>query len=304
MTSSRRFLSPLRYPGGKAKLAPYLARIISSQNRSIETYCEPYAGGAGAGLQLLSDGYVSNLIINDLNPGIAAFWRCVFQHTEQFVGMIWDVEVSVTQWKIQRAIYSSPEDHNDLALGLATFYLNRTNRSGILNARPIGGLDQTGRWLIDARFNKEDLIARIWHLMTMASCVTLKEERAISLIRTLNRRSKPVLLYVDPPYVVPGEELYMTDHSWSEHSKLEQALDTSPHPWILTYDVDDRTRALYKNFRCLKFGISHTAQVQKVGREYMFFSRGLRVPDRHVLKEEGVWVPAAESGVLRHPANG
>ncbi|OZE86608.1 hypothetical protein CH298_19815 [Rhodococcoides fascians] len=303
MTSSRRFLSPLRYPGGKAKLAPYLARIISSQNRSIETYCEPYAGGAGAGLQLLSDGYVSNLIINDLNPGIAAFWRCVFHHTEQFVEMIWDVEVSVAQWKIQRAIYSSPENHKDLALGFATFYLNRTNRSGILNARPIGGLDQTGRWLIDARFNKEDLVARIWNLMTMASCVTVKEERAISLIRTLNRRSKPVLLYVDPPYVVPGEELYMTDHSWSEHSKLEQALDTSPHPWILTYDVDDRTRALYKNFRCLRFGISHTAQVQKVGREYMFFSRGLRVPDRHVLKEEGMWVPA-EIGVVRHPANG
>ena len=69
----------------------------------------------------------------------------------------------------------------------------------------------------------------------------------------------------------------MTDHSWSEHQKLEQVLTGSPHPWILTYDADDRTRELYRDFRCLRFGISHTAQVQKVGREFMFFSRGLRV---------------------------
>ena len=295
MTGSLRFLSPLRYPGGKARLAPYLARIISSQGRSIDTYCEPYAGGAGAGLQLLSEGYVSKLIINDLNPGIAAFWRCVFGDTDRFVRMINDVEVSIAEWKSQKQIYALPGDHDDLALGFATFFLNRANRSGILSARPIGGLEQNGRWLIDARFNKEDLVSRIEYLSTMASYVTVREERAIDLVRTLNRRTRPVLLYVDPPYVVPGEELYMTDHSWEEHAKLERVLNSSPHPWILTYDVDGRTRELYRNFRCLQFGISHTAQIQKVGREYMFFSRGLRVPDRHVLRSEGVWVSAAST---------
>ena len=99
-------------------------------------------------------------------------------------------------------------------------------------------------------------------------------------------------MYVDPPYVVPGEELYMSDHSWIEHERLENVLTKSPHPWILTYDADDRTRELYRDFRCLRFGISHTAQVQKVGREFMFFSRGLRVPDRHVMRDKGVWVAA------------
>lgn len=289
------YLSPLRYPGGKARLAPYLARVLASQSTTVDTYCEPYAGGAGAGLRLLSDGHVTKLIINDLNPGIAAFWRSVLFDTDAFAAMVAQCAVDVENWHKQRAVYAAPNDHDDLALGFATFFLNRTNRSGILSARPIGGLEQTGNWLIDARFNKDDLIQRIENLRVLAPQVDVRRERAIELIRTLNRRKRPVLLYVDPPYVVPGEELYMTDHSWPEHQKLQQVLTGSPHPWILTYDADDRTRELYRDFRCLRFGISHTAQVQKVGREFMFFSRGLRVPDRKVMLDEGAWIPAGSA---------
>lgn len=291
--SALTFLSPLRYPGGKGRLAPYLARVLASQARAVDTYCEPYAGGAGAGLHLLAEGHVSKLIINDLNPGIAGFWRAVFFDTESLVERIERCHADVAVWHQQRAVYLAPEGQSDLDLGFAIFFLNRTNRSGILGARPIGGLEQTGNWLIDARFNKPDLIARIRRLGELAAQVDIRQKRAIDLIQTLNRRSRPVLMYVDPPYVVPGEELYMTDHSWDEHRRLEQCLRGSPHPWILTYDADDRTRELYRDFRCLRFGISHTAQVQKVGREYMFFSRGLRVPDRSVMRSEGVWIPAS-----------
>lgn len=287
--------SPLRYPGGKGRLAPYLARVLASQSATIETYCEPYAGGAGAGLQLLTDGHVSRLIINDLNPGIAAFWRSVFFQTDAFIALVADCAVDIHNWHRQRTVYRTPPEHDDLALGFATFYLNRTNRSGILGARPIGGLEQTGNWLIDARFNKPDLIERILNLRRLAAQVDVRQERAVELIRTLNRRKRPVLMYVDPPYVLPGEGLYMTDHSWPEHEKLERVLTKSPHPWMLTYDADDQTRELYRDFRCLRFGIAHTAQVQKIGREFMFFSRGLRVPDRHVMRDEGVWVAAKNS---------
>lgn len=286
------YLSPLRYPGGKGRLAPYFARLLASQSTTVDTYCEPYAGGAGAGLQLLNDGHVSKLIINDLNPGIAAFWRSVFFNTDAFVDMMMGCAVDLENWHRQRAIYLDASPQDDLTLGFATFFMNRTNRSGILSARPIGGLEQTGAWHIDARFNKVDLVNRVRVLGALAPQVDVRQERATDLIRTLNRRTRKVLMYVDPPYVVPGEELYMTDHSWVEHKKLERMLAKSPHPWILTYDADDRTRSLYENYRCLRFDISHTAQVQKIGREYMFFSRGLRVPDRQVIRGSGDWVPA------------
>lgn len=285
------YLSPLRYPGGKARLGPYFARLLSSQTAQIDTYCEPYAGGAGAGLYLLMHGHVERLVINDLNPGVAAFWRATLHHTDDFITAVRTCQVTLDTWHQQRAIYANPTDHDDVALGFATYFLNRCNRSGILNARPIGGLEQTGKWKIDARFNKPDLIQRIRTIATLSSRIDVQQKPATTLISTLNRRRRPVLLYVDPPYLAQGDELYMTEHTWHDHNRLATLLHRSPHPWVLTYDNGDRIRSLYPDLRCARFNISHTAQTQKVGKELIFFSRGLRVPDIRILKDrEGCWV--------------
>lgn len=286
-----RYLSPLRYPGGKAGLGPYFARLLASQRIEIETYCEPYAGGAGAGLFLLTEGHVDRLLINDLNPGVAAFWRACLTQPDAFNELLDQCRVDLDNWHTQRAIYTTPAGRDDLELGFATYFLNRTNRSGILSARPIGGLEQTGRWLIDARFNKPDLIARIKALAALADQIDVRQQSATDLLSGLNRRRRPVFLYVDPPYIAQGDELYMTEHTWNDHNRLAALLRRSPHPWVLTYDNGDRIRSLYPDVRCARFSISHTAQTQKVGKELMFFSRGLRVPDIRILRDrEGRWV--------------
>ena len=93
-----RYISPLRYPGGKGRLAPYITRLIAAQPVRPSSYAEPFAGGAGAALRLLVDEEVRSICINDLNPGIAAFWRCVFYNTEAFVTRIETDDVSVEAW--------------------------------------------------------------------------------------------------------------------------------------------------------------------------------------------------------------
>ena len=285
------FISPLRYPGGKAKLAPYFARVMASQPVRVATYAEPYAGGAGAGLYLLSEGHVDRLLINDLNPGIAAFWRSVVKTPDKFIERIESEEVTLESWRRHRKIYLSPHEVDDLDLGFATFFLNRCNRSGILTARPIGGLEQTGKWKIDARFNRPGLVARIRHIQTIASRITVTEKSALDFVSSVSRRVNPVLFYVDPPYLVKGEELSMSSHSWGDHEKLAKILSKSRHPWILTYDADQRVRNLYPSNRCLEYSISHTAQSQKIGRELMLFSRGLRIDDLIIASNrKGSWV--------------
>ncbi len=287
----KQYLSPLRYPGGKAKLGPYFARLLASQSVTVDSYCEPYAGGAGAGLYLLMHGYVDRVLINDLNPGIAAFWRAALRQSDAFIDRVETSAVTVEAWRKHRAIYMSPTAQSDLDLGFSTYFLNRTNRSGILSARPIGGLEQTGNWKIDARFNKPELIDRIRALAEHAQQIEVKQEPATRLIVRLNRRKRRVFMYVDPPYIKQGEELYMSTHDWNDHARLAQLLDLSSHPWVLTYDVDQRVRALYPNLRCMRFGISHTAQTRKVGSEFLFFGQGLRVPDLLILPDrEGQWI--------------
>jgi DNA adenine methylase len=285
------FISPLRYPGGKAKLGPYFARILASQRISIHAYAEPYAGGAGAGLYLLSEGYVEQLLINDLNPGIAAFWRSIVYSTDEFIARVEREEVSLKSWHRHRDIYQSPNGATDLDLGFATFFLNRCNRSGILNARPIGGLEQEGKWKIDARFNRVNLCARIRHIQSMSGHISVSEKPALEFVTTVSRRTNPVLFYADPPYLIKGEELYMSAHSWEDHVRLAKMLLRIRHPWILTYDFDERVRNLYPSNRCLEYRISHTAQSQRVGREFMLFSRGLKVGDLTVASNrKGAWL--------------
>lgn len=278
------YLSPLRYPGGKAKMADFFARIIQAQPSPATVYAEPFAGGAGAALRLLEDGAVKRIILNDKNPGIFEFWRNVYHRTDQFVDDIRRTMPSVDEWHVHREIYMSPEAADPYELGFATFFLNRCNHSGILSARPIGGLEQQGNWKIDARFNPEYLAKRIEYVAQKRDQVQLHNLDALDFMTILESEVDTVFTYVDPPYIQQGEELYMQQFGDEQHQSLSERLADTDLQWVLTYDAhksipDD----LYKGRRCAAFGIAHTARKQHIGREYIVFSDGLEIPDLQVL---------------------
>ena len=209
-----RFISPLRYPGGKAKLAPYIASLINAQQIPPRYYAEPFAGGAGAALKLLHEGIIEHIYLNDLNPGIAAFWRAITQTPEEFNHLITTCELNIDAWKHYKNIYDTPQNKDDLTLGFATFYLNRTCRSGILGARPIGGMEQTGKWKIDARFNRDNLSHRIRTIAAMADNITITESESIDFLTTMEEHGGNIFVYADPPYLGQGEGLYL--HAFDE----------------------------------------------------------------------------------------
>jgi DNA adenine methylase len=241
-------------------------------------YAEPFAGGAGAALRLLADEVVQAIQLNDLSPGIAAFWRTVFFQTEDLAHRIETAHVDIEHWQEARAVFLSPAGHSDLDLGFATFILNRCNRSGILGARPIGGMEQEGRWKIDARFNRAALAARVRFLGEYRRRVQVHERDARDFLATIEPLGEAAFLYVDPPYMVQGENLYLDSLSLADHAELAEQLRTSRVPWMLTYDVSEKvTQDLYAGYRTAKFSIAHTAQSQHVGRELVVFSENLDV---------------------------
>jgi len=287
-----RYLSPLRYPGGKAKLAPFFERVIRQQTVRPKHYAEPFAGGAGAALRLLVDGVVTSIHLNDINPGIASFWRCVFQEGERFARAIESAEVTLETWRSAQETYLDPETADSFDLGMATFFLNRTNRSGILTAGPIGGLEQTGNWKIDARFNKESLAARVRLLYSFRRSVSLYELDALDFLEEIEPLQTEALVYVDPPYIQQGDDLYMHAFDMDAHRQLSKQLTETSLPWVLTYDVDKKiSDELYNEHRLATFDISHTAHVQHVGSEYVVFSPKLKLPDMQVTaRAAATWI--------------
>jgi len=286
------YLSPLRYPGGKARLATYIAELISAQRPRPRIYAEPFAGGAGAGLHLLVNGVVEAIKINDFDPGVAAFWRCVFNDTEAFVNMIEACDITPPAWQRHRKTYGNPDGQDDLTLGFATFFLNRTNRSGILTARPIGGLEQTGAWKIDARFDRRALADRIRYISDFRHRVTVTQRDARDFLTSLEPAGRDHLVYVDPPYITQGDALYLDRLSYTDHQSIADQLIASRLRWFMTYDVDERiTDELYPDLRCAIFNIKHTAHQQHVGTEYAIYSDNLAVPSLEITRHDrGQWV--------------
>ena len=292
--------SPLRYPGGKGGLAPFLGNLLELQQDRCDVYVEPFAGGAGAALRLLLDEFVDEVVLNDLDAGIAAFWRCVFQRTEELAEMAEGAIVTVEEWHRHRQAYElRGTGQDELALAFATFFLNRTNRSGILNARPIGGLRQTGVWKIDARFNRAGLSRRIRTLGGYRNLVTICEEDGIRMVSRF--LSKKTFVYADPPYLVRGSDLYLDTLTWQDHERLAHLLSGSNARWMVTYDNDERVHALYPQQRRACFSIAHTAARPHVGQELAVFANSLRVDNLTGLGRGAVFDNSESDGRLGGP---
>src|SRR5262245_30923227 len=131
-----RYNTPLRYPGGKQRLAPFIAELLRINRLSGGHYAEPFAGGAGVAVHLLLSGQTGHIHLNDSSPAIYAFWRSIQRHADEFCQRIASASLTVNEWRRQRHILLHPRSFSQLELGFSLFYLNRCNRSGI----PNGGL--------------------------------------------------------------------------------------------------------------------------------------------------------------------
>lgn len=275
----RQYATPLRYPGGKAKLANFIKLIYQQNNLLDGHYVETYAGGAAVALSLLFLEYASEIHINDLSKPVYAFWHSVLYETEGFCELIRSAKVTIEEWDRQKAIQRRAETTSLLELGFSTFFLNRTNRSGIINGGIIGGKDQNGVWKIDARFNKSALIDRIKKVARYRRRINLYNEDASAFLQTiLPNLPARTLCYLDPPYFVKGQGLYEDYYQAADHAEIARLVSQITHPWIVSYDNAPEIAELYKSYRSIAYNLSYSAADRYKGAEIMFFSEGLTLP--------------------------
>ncbi len=277
--------SPLRYPGGKVSLTEVLQKIIYTNGLQGCTYIEPFAGGAGAGLKLLREGHVDRVIINDADRAVFCFWNSVMKRTEELVERIQTTPLTMTEWRQQREIYRSPGRRSQVEIGFAAFYLNRCNRSGIIkNGGPIGGISQKGQWKLDARFNRDDLAARIEDLATYGDRITVLREDAADLIRNLDTyvaNGDSHFVYADPPYYMKGRELYLSHYQDADHQAFADLMCREANcPWVITYDDVPRIRELYGNEQLFSFNLRYSAhQASTNGNEVLIAPAHVTIPE-------------------------
>ncbi|HBO5741812.1 TPA: DNA adenine methylase [Pseudomonas aeruginosa] len=273
MSSAPSFVTPLRYPGGKGRLGAWLAGLIEHNGLKKGCYVEPYAGGAGAAVYLLVNNHIDRIAINDLDPVIYAFWWAVINDTDRLVSMILETPVTMDTWHQQREIVVNQCDVDRTTLGFATFFLNRTNRSGIITGGVIGGQRQTGKYLIDARYNKPELVSRIRRIGSQRERIKLFNMDALQLLNhpglELDAQS---LIYLDPPYYEKGSQLYRNHYLPDDHQCIANAVMDIQVPWLVTYDNCDEIRQLYAQASGVEFSLHYsTHMLRPRSTEVMFF---------------------------------
>ncbi|MEL7832869.1 DNA adenine methylase [Fodinibius sp. Rm-B-1B1-1] len=276
-----KFYSPLRYPGGKAKLTEFLSNVIEKNKISGCTYIEPYAGGAGAALSLLILEKVDRIVINDFDKAIYSLWDILINDHKYLIDKIREKDISIKEWNKQRDIYQDP-DSNKYELGFATFYLNRTNHSGIIEGRPIGGFDQSSKWGIGARYKKETLIKRIKKIALYNSRIDVTNKDGIQLMNDFDHQNGRQLFYIDPPYYVKGSSLYLNHYESSDHKALADFLNKNVDlNWILTYDNVPEILELYADRSRKTFDINYSANTHRKAKELMIYSNSISFPTEY-----------------------
>lgn len=272
------YYSPLRYPGGKNCIFPFVSKLFYENQLIGSSYAEPYAGGAGLALRLLFEGYVEHIYINDLDKALYSFWKSIINNPREFCEWIEHVDVSIENWHKYKEIQNHSSSVDCFELGKSTFFLNRTNISGVIKGGIIGGQKQTGIFKIDARFNKKDLISRIIRISNIKDRITVSNLDGLEFIGKLSKKKEDIFIYLDPPYFQKGSDLYMNFYSEEDHKKLSKFVHKMKKLWMVSYDNHEFILNLYSNSKKIVHKLSQSAS-NRVGDEILIFSEKVHYID-------------------------
>jgi len=250
--SIERDISPLRYPGSKQKLIPYIEEILRYNSKSPDNIVEPFFGGGSITLSLLTRGLVERAIISDYDPLVSSFWSVLFYEPGVLIEFINKVRVNLKVFYSFKEISRSPGSHTKHELAKACLFLNRTSFSGIVasSSGPIGGAKQQSAYSIDCRFNKESIIKKIEYIAAFNKQVIVLSydwKNAISYaLKNLNRKElNKSIFYFDPPFFHKANNLYNTYFNNEQHVALSVFLHKFRYLWILSYDNTPEIHSLY-----------------------------------------------------------
>lgn len=270
--------SPLRYPGGKTQLAPFVSDLLRINDLQQGVYAEPFAGGAGLAWRLLLSGQVGEVWLNDIDPCVYALWDAVLNQPDALCERIAETPITLDEWHRQRSVFL---DSNALTLDRAfsTLFMNRTNRSGILLGGVIGGKSQDGTYKLDCRFNRVELIRKIQRISRHRDVVRLTRLDAAECITQWSEQLPPrSLINIDPPYFVKGQELYINFYTPADHASLAAVIRKLRCPWMLTYDDVPQVEDLYSGLPIYRKSLVYYAQVKRKANELLVLSPQLQAP--------------------------
>jgi DNA adenine methylase len=257
--------SPLRYPGGKTRVA----RRFKPYFPPHTGYREIFAGGAAI---FFSKRKARKNWLNDLHPGLYAFWVAVRDRFEAFAEECRKEptpgrKARFDYWAFKRRdLMESRGQHHLLERAVQFYYLNRT----VWGGRVVFDPSRKSRLYFSNPEGWSRLEKKLAHLAKVSAKLRRVRITCEDYAKCLKGATQDTFIYADPPYYResdghPTDKLYDKSFGFDCHARLAELLRDSPAKIMLSYDDCDEVRALYKGWRIeeLQWKYSGTYAVSK-----------------------------------------
>lgn len=263
-----------RYPGGKTKLSKNIlleiGEILNGSDSAVFedteqkfTFIDPFVGGGSIALGVINQYSKAKLVLNDMDRLIQHFWLSMYCP---------DLTENIIEYIRQ---YSNPsvEDFNHLRSlaeqdmletsteGFLALFFNRTAFSGILKSGPMGGYEQKGKYKIDCRYNADKLISNIKNISEVMQSRSVDYWRCDFRV-LLNKYidDKDCFVYLDPPYMVQGKQLYNHFMEYDDYVEMAEILKKAKFKWLLSHDDNPEFIKLFEDWANIKTieGVAYT----------------------------------------------
>lgn len=236
-------LSPMRYPGAKNRLLPVLMEHLDQMIGDQKHFADVFVGGGSVLLEVARKYPKLNLYANDKDYWMYCFWKVVADSDTKKLDELLKLMASHPTLEL---FYKLREEvtTDEIRCAYKAIFFNRTTFSGILYSGPIGGKDQKSKYTVDCRYNYDKLKKKILECHNLLIGRTIVDNQDASTFITIN--GPDCSLYLDPPYYIKGDILYIEKMSEDDHKHLAQLLSSRKN-WVLSYDDCPEIRELYKD---------------------------------------------------------
>lgn len=285
--------SPLRYPGGKNKIADQIASMAPS----FKEYREPLIGGGSVYFaNRQSHGDNKKYWINDLNYELYNFWKVCQKDIDYIVNKATEYKGRLNNngKELHRFLRRNIGVFDNKNLAAAYFTLNRIVFGGgpLVSSPTQQHVDRFRTLDIKDHFNG------IHNILKNTRITNLDYQKVVEAPPGEGIRDEDVYIFLDPPYYSATDSgLYGKNDKWRnlhkifDHQRFVTVMKECKHKFLITYDDHPMLRKLFSWANIIEFKLQYGFGLKngeyKIGNE--IFISNYEFPKSKQLNIDDAW---------------
>jgi len=243
--------TPLRYPGGKSRVAPMLLEKFPS---NIKEFREPFLGGASVAL-LFSQKYPDIPVwVNDKYEYLYNFWVTLQESGDELSDVLVGIKQdNSTEEKAKELFIGAKEEiskADSFRQAVLFWILNKCSYSGLTENSSFSASASNQNFTTRGARHLKSIseVIQHWHITNYDYSDLL-----------MDPGDGDVFCFLDPPYMI-NSYLYGTDakmHKDFNHDHFVDVCRASPNRWLVTYNNHDYLKMSYKGYNQEEFRITY-----------------------------------------------